>query len=237
MNYKNIGEIGQAIAIGELGKLGIKVAVPLSDNLPFDLVAIIDTRLLKLQIKSSSSLTREGAISFRISTTNFYKGTRKRYNTNEIDLLIGVDLLDNHLYVFGPEIFTTSETISIRKTPPKNGQSVNIKMASDYILNKDTCSKFFGIHPPELTGPLIRSQRRLQYSHTCPQCHRTFSNGNKYANFCSLSCSAKAQARVIRPEKNVLAEEIYKISWKALGRKYGVSDNAVRKWARSYELI
>ena len=32
-------------------------------------------------------------------------------------------------------------------------------------------------------------------------------------------------------------EDIKIFSWCAIGRKYGVSDNAVRKWARSYDII
>ena len=38
VNKKNIGELGEQIAIGELGKYGINVAIPLSDNLPFDII-------------------------------------------------------------------------------------------------------------------------------------------------------------------------------------------------------
>ncbi len=32
-----------------------------------------------------------------------------------------------------------------------------------------------------------------------------------------------------------LMREIAETSWSAVGRKYGVSDNAVRKWVRWYE--
>lgn len=39
-NNKQLGEIGERIAIGELAKYGIDVILPLSDNLPFDFVAL-----------------------------------------------------------------------------------------------------------------------------------------------------------------------------------------------------
>jgi transposase-like protein len=32
-----------------------------------------------------------------------------------------------------------------------------------------------------------------------------------------------------------LVAEVAATSWSAVGRKYGVSDNAVRKWVRAYE--
>jgi len=47
-------------------------------------------------------------------------------------------------------------------------------------------------------------------------------------------CSQKARRRVERPSLEVLAEEIKNSTWVSLGKKYGVSDNAVRKWAKGY---
>lgn len=37
-----------------------------------------------------------------------------------------------------------------------------------------------------------------------------------------------------RPESVELAQEILESSFCAVGRKYGVSDNAIRKWCISY---
>ena len=43
--------------------------------------------------------------------------------------------------------------------------------------------------------------------------------------------------KVERPTKEQLAEDIINLSWTAIGKKYGVSDNATRKWARKYGLL
>ena len=48
---------------------------------------------------------------------------------------------------------------------------------------------------------------------------------------------AKSKRKAERPSKQELKKEIENNSWLALGRKYGVSDNAVRKWARAYGLL
>jgi len=40
--------------------------------------------------------------------------------------------------------------------------------------------------------------------------------------------------KVIRPEKNILEKEIKTNTMVSLGKKYGVSDNAVRKWCKIY---
>jgi transposase-like protein len=40
---------------------------------------------------------------------------------------------------------------------------------------------------------------------------------------------------VTRPSYDVLIRETQELGFSAVGRKYGVSDNAVRKWIRWYE--
>ena len=85
----------------------------------------------------------------------------------------------------------------------------------------------------------------------CIQCKKPFviKPGNlKSCNqkYCSSSCyhkSDKGKKRPLRrkvksrPTKEELAKMIDTMSWCAIGRKYNVSDNAIRKWARSYKLI
>jgi hypothetical protein len=43
------------------------------------------------------------------------------------------------------------------------------------------------------------------------------------------------QRKAERPEYDVLCEDIEQLGYVGTGRKYGVSDNAIRKWKRSYE--
>lgn len=54
---------------------------------------------------------------------------------------------------------------------------------------------------------------------------------------CSAECRAKAQFAQDRPDRDRLWRLMRDVgSWRALGRMFGVSDSAVRKWARRYEL-
>lgn len=50
-------------------------------------------------------------------------------------------------------------------------------------------------------------------------------------------CIKIGKRKVNWPLKEQLAMDITTMSWCAIGRKYGVSDNAVRKWAKQYEII
>jgi hypothetical protein len=55
--------------------------------------------------------------------------------------------------------------------------------------------------------------------------------------YCSQACSSLSRRKAKRPTKDELKKLMKENSWCALGRKYNVSDNAVRKWAKSYGLI
>jgi len=43
------------------------------------------------------------------------------------------------------------------------------------------------------------------------------------------------QRKVTRPEYEILLDDIKNLGYVKTGKKYGVSDNAVRKWLKFYE--
>ncbi len=80
----------------------------------------------------------------------------------------------------------------------------------------------------------------------CPTCGTEFRRRSSRQRYCSQACwqaSAECRAgrsmagrrKVERPSYEQLLAELREMSWVAIGRKYGVSDNAVRKWLRRYE--
>lgn len=40
----------------------------------------------------------------------------------------------------------------------------------------------------------------------------------------------------LKPTKDILSKQITQLSFVSIGKLYGVSDNAVRKWCKSYDL-
>ena len=54
---------------------------------------------------------------------------------------------------------------------------------------------------------------------------------HKTSDVC-LKCSKLNQRKVDRPTINVLLEDVKNLGYKGTGRKYGVSDNAIRKWLK-----
>lgn len=55
------------------------------------------------------------------------------------------------------------------------------------------------------------------------------------ASMC-VECSRIARRKVERPSKDELLKMLESMSMEAIGRKYGVSGNAVKKWAVSYKI-
>lgn len=65
----------------------------------------------------------------------------------------------------------------------------------------------------------------------CPCCGKRKSQG---AEFC-FDCRQQKR-RINLPDKRTLIQDLQHLSILAIGKKYGVSDNAVRKWLKIYNL-
>lgn len=92
-----------------------------------------------------------------------------------------------------------------------------------------------------------RKNRRERPVRSCLRCGREFTARYAGHRYCSHSCGCRWDRsrlrgqpkpntrKVQRPPYEQLLAEIEATSYSAVGRKYGVSDNAVRKWVRFYE--
>lgn len=77
----------------------------------------------------------------------------------------------------------------------------------------------------------IRRKRKVK---KCKECSEEIKSKGSLCVKCSRINQRKVKNR---PSKINLKEMIKNMNWCEIGRKYGVSDNAVRKWARGYDLI
>lgn len=73
----------------------------------------------------------------------------------------------------------------------------------------------------------------------CKMCGSEFDSlPAKKMQFCSTECSHMHQRKVERPSKEELSKLLKKKTpWVKIGKMFGVSDNAVRKWAKNYGLL
>jgi hypothetical protein len=91
-----------------------------------------------------------------------------------------------------------------------------------------------------------RKNRLEPIERCCLRCGARFRAKTARQRYCSRACGTrsprpsrgvpKPERRLVeRPPYERLVSEIAETSYLAVGRKYGVSDNAIRKWVRQYE--
>lgn len=103
--------------------------------------------------------------------------------------------------------------------------------ADHTIFHSVGCNTDFLSLNPDGTYSCQEESKEIKY---CLQCGKPFTviyKTNKNS-FCSRVCTSKSQRKVVRPDKDTLQNEVNKLGYKETGRKYGVSDNTVRRWIR-----
>lgn len=140
INKKNIGELGEQIVIGELGKYGIQVAVPLSDNLPFDIIVYYNNNFFKCQVKSTNRY-KDGYCFFSLTSENGYLRKTHYYTHDEVDVFILCDL--NNIFLFTFDELNNKKSLTLRYDNPINNQQKNINYAIDYIISLERIKEVF----------------------------------------------------------------------------------------------
>ena len=89
-----------------------------------------------------------------------------------------------------------------------------------------------------------RNLRVAKAEMRCLRCGAAFTPGYARQRYCSRACgqrwarsgrSRPGARKVERPPYERLRGEIAEAGYSGVGRRYGVSDNAIRKWVRQYE--
>ena len=234
MNWKQIGDRGQNCAIGHLSRYGLGIAYPLSDNYPFDFIAITDKKLFKVQVKSSSS-HQNGAVHFDVTTNNFYTGEKFKYTEEDCDIIACYDLRRDCLYILDIKDFKDRSTITIRFEKARNGQTKTCNFHDDLILSKERIKKLFDFDCPSFED-YFSLRHTKTYKRKCKHCNKSFETIYRKQKHCSSECNGISQRKADRPTVKQLREMIIdeSLSFVAIGKKYGVSDTSVKKWIRSY---
>ena len=139
MNTKDIGNIGEHIAIVELLKNNITVSRPLGDNARYDLVLEIRDTLYTCQVKATDSSTEEFAEFYLQSSQAHRGGSRQHYN---VDLFILVDVSKSNVFLYFNTENKTKVTMRYLDTGSRQLRaSTQCTWAKDYLV-KDIISKF-----------------------------------------------------------------------------------------------
>ena len=109
-------DIAEAAVLTELLKRGYDVLKPVGDRLPYDLAVGIESRLIRIQVKSAwyDNKKKIYFVDVRRTKTNRRRMIRSRYSNNDFDFaVLYIDDLDV-FYVMPVEVFTKyGSTISL----------------------------------------------------------------------------------------------------------------------------
>lgn len=143
MDTKRIGNIGEAMVIAQLVENEMPVYPAFGDNESADLVAEIRGQLVKIQVKTCTSLKQDGGsyvVDLRRNKNPWTSTTGSvAYTPKEVDYFATYCTITKQICWFKvSELQQMSVTLRIQ--PPQNGATKNIRYESDYSF-----SKVFGI--------------------------------------------------------------------------------------------
>ena len=133
----------------------------------------------------------------------------------------------------------------------ENWRGLRISLILDHIngIRNDNRIENLRIVCPNCAAGLAthcgRAKEKLDRARDCLRCGKPFRAKYRDHRYCSRECGQKLKPnirgprperrKVERPPYDRLLDEIKRLGFLAVGRKYGVSDNAIRKWIRAYE--
>lgn len=110
-------------------------------------------------------------------------------------------------------------------------------MVSYGCIDELKVNNFFGTPLTEkIKNRQKRKERRIKdkVKRHCLYCGKQLNHDEE--KFCSKKC--EYEYKRIRPEKEVLINDFKELkTFTMVGKKYGVSDNVVRKWCKKYEIM
>lgn len=208
------------------------MCIPWGDNQRYDMIAEFDGKFNRIQIKTCNTEKNGSIICTCRSSQNHT--TNKKYSNyvGDIDYFVFFNQVYDKIAIVPIEEVGDKTNIYLRIAPTKNGQIQNTKYFDDFsfdIFFKDRQSI-----PEEvrLSNELKKKKEEEKPKKKCPSCGKEIS---KKATYC-IDCHNKSLQRAERPSREELKEMIRTMPFVQIGKKFGVSDNSIRKWCDAYEL-
>lgn len=203
------GQIVELKVQEELLRYGFDISIPNYNASRYDLIADTGKELLKIQVKKAIS-NSNSSFTFQCTTQNVRSSTKSKhkYTKEEIDYFATV--WKDKVYLVPVDETSMSKTI---KFDDNTYLAENILAAYERLSDEE----------------LYNSCHKGRFY--CEDCGCEISYG---ATKC-LSCRNKEKSKHI-PERDELKSLIRTIPFIQIGKQFGVSDNAVRKWCDKYNL-
>lgn len=130
---KDKGDKGTGNVIADLLSKGIQVCLPLSEHLPFDLIAVKnDGTLMRVSVKYRTLMKGTVSVAFKSSYSDSHGVHIKAVDKSLIDLLAIYCPETNLVYYVIPSEFDKNVTLRVNES--KNNQTKGINLAKDYLM-------------------------------------------------------------------------------------------------------
>lgn len=127
---KTKGDLGEGIILADILKRGYKVALPLGEDWPCDLIVLKENILHRVQCKYTES--SNGVVSVKCRSCNNW--VNRKYTTEEIDWIACYDKNTDCCYYVPSSLLGEGRTeISLRIEPTKNNQTKKVLYAKDFL--------------------------------------------------------------------------------------------------------
>lgn len=214
--------------------IGILLSQPIVPDSRYDYIADINGVLYRIQCKSSRWVNEEeqNAFVFPVSSKNWNSGEKRSYQ-GQIDFFFTCFEGENYLIPIS-DVGVSSKTLRLFSQLNES----TISWASDYLFLKRI--KLLGYEIPEyvytdnrkgyLDKIANKSEKKTNY---CIDCGKEISSVAVRCVDCYKAIKLKNSINI---DREVLKMKIRTLPFTSIGKEYGVTDNAIRKWCDKYNL-
>lgn len=230
MKYtQSIGNLNELKCITKFIELGYDCSIPYGNGAKYDFIADVNGELLKIQCKSCShprykGVTDTDAIHFSTmtQTTNTQETVRYGYNNQQIDYF--ATSYNDQVYVVPVDECSTSKTLRFK--PPQNHQQYD--NAEDYEIKNVFSYSQELISSKNSFEERMKDIKNTERQFFCDQCGAKICGDNK-TKLCQ-NCYQNSIKKSVRPSREELKMLIRTMPFIKIGKKFKVTDNAIRKW-------
>ena len=216
------GQIIELKVQEEFLRYGFDVSIPTYNASRYDLIVDTGKEIFKIQTKKSIQ-NSQSSFTFHCWTQNNNKSNnnaKHKYTKDEIDYFATV--WKDKVYLVPVDETSNQKTIQL-----DSDEYLAENILSSYYRMSD--EELYNVSSTFLTKNKNNNNNNLKYF--CIDCHQPIRKEGR-----CLECSHLNQRVVERPSREVLKNLIRTESFTEIGKKYEVSDNAIRKWCDSYSL-
>ena len=234
-NWQTIGGRSEAAIVSALVNAGKSVFLPaFNANLRVDLIIHEDDGTF-VRVQCKTGRLKDGVIDFPTCSTGYRYNTidglehrgKKSYR-GQCDMFAVYCPENKKCYLIPvDEVGNTRATLRIA-APLKKCKN-EIRWAENYEIQDGV------IDAPQISN--LQKLRGTELERFCKNCNGHVKNPKSV--YCGTECFGIKQRKVTRPTYEQLKWVMEELNYNyvQVGKRYGVTDNAVRKWARMYGLL